>query len=448
MNSMSSTGVYSCYQTLIQSKFSSWQDVCSVTETLIATYKDYPNFIKSTLTWGGKLLTEYADFYGEKSLAEEKLKGIVACCMLKKMNLKFDHVAQQNFEMMWDNVPSMEGWETVEGRMQKFAAAIDEFVEENLLSYLPDAASIQISQPVFNNNNRPSSYKRGWLEHIAYQRDLQMYKERPEMGGSTMESSDFLIKKFRITTLAIIKQNDVYILLKKTIKQIDLQTSIEREIELRIEKIAPKIQKAVEELENTFRLNSSNLGKRSREARDMPQLIKVGTSEVKLTDGIVNEFKAYYCYHEALMIDNEKWASQLGIKLEEVFKEVDASWKKGQWPENLGPFIEWKKRRGVQKFNETGLKKILDSFKDQQVLVSTQLCLNYWLDAYMLCLTLQKREESREIGIRMEMELFFLERKAILLKNNLEKRNGGTDFFQDLNESRLPQPMKVINAGK
>ncbi|QLH36834.1 MAG: hypothetical protein HWD61_12410 [Parachlamydiaceae bacterium] len=155
-------------------------------------------------------------------------------------------------------------------------------------------------------------------------------------------------------------------------------------------------------------------GKNSIKAMGLKHFIK-DCENIELTDASVTAFQKYYCYVEALTLDHEKWARQIGLNVDQAFGKMDEAWyQKGIWPQDvIGPFVRWKDRELPRKYTDKDVRNILESHKDtpEQILVSVQLCLNYWVDAYQLCFDLQSQEATSELGARMEMELFFWKAK-------------------------------------
>src|SRR5204862_534920 len=158
------------------------------------------------------------------------------------------------------------------------------------------------------------------------------------------------------------------------------------------------IQKHIESIQNQLKTSGVN----KKEKTTPSSLVEVLRSErVSVSEEFVEGLQKYYCYVECLQLDNEKFARGRDAELSSFnFDQAESRWYNNkEWPSYAVQFIPWADRQTPPARSSEEVKKTIDNAKGKpdQILVSIQLVLNYWDDAYKFCKELQDDPQFHEM---------------------------------------------------
>lgn len=224
-----------------------------------------------------------------------------------------------------------------------------------------------------------------------------------------------------------IEKNDVCVISKEILGS-ERESEFTKELDQTMRKVAPKAEKRIHELEETYTEGVS------REA--LAQLLE--SSGTSLSVETKKKIQKYCFYLETLDIDLVKFSK----KSSSTFRVEDpdhSDWfQKEQWPRHAKPFVSWSQRfiqDPPQRYDsKDAVRSCIQRIpQEDKIQVSLQLSMNYWMDAYSFCLELQEGhlpEKVQEMGRKMEELLWLKEQDVLCVMGS----------YCSYNSLRLPQP--------
>ncbi len=378
-----------------------WKTVCRSTEKLIDVPGSQPK---------QKILEDVKKCRAANNPdAEERLQGILAAVILRS-KAQDAHLNEVDDNDLYSRVCSSA--KDQEARIEQLAFAIEGLADDLIIS----SKLSQIKQQLAEHTNKETCPVPKQLEGME--------------GVSVAKRREKLLELFRKNASATIMNNNVFKLAQKIVPDQDRLLS---QTEARIKSMGPKFEQLVKQIEAALSKDRP-IGKGGIAAA-------LATQGVQIPEDLQNGLQKYIFYLECMQIDNERHAENAKKRLSDYvhFVKADEAWQKGgAWPNYSVPFQPWAKRRPVPPKDVSDVEKVIQSRKGEldQIKLAIELCINYWEDAYNFCCNLQSRPMLKEIGERMEKELWLAEQKSALIM--------GSD--EPINSIRLPQPKEVQAA--
>ena len=409
-----------------------WDEACTITESLI----DQKERITEYINWAKSYLVNPA----EVNFSENKLKGIIAALITRSEGTYLNQIDEEDKARLMATLETSDySNEDVKKRLGELAETVDLTWKNYFL---------ETKTPATKSGNKWEAMLR---EKAQINSNSRPPKKLEGMDGVNVSSRrGELVKRFADLALNTIKRNDVYQMVKKSIKtetkekpeNVKILEEFSAELERRTKNIGTNVQKHLESVQHL--LKKSNERQLSM-TTSLVESLKV--QNIVISEEFVEKLSKYFCYLECLELNHEKFARICRVELSSFnFNNVDEKWYQEKiWPFYANPFKSWSERESPSEKTTEDVMQCIEKQKDRkliQILLSVQLVLNYWEDAYQFCLALQKDEKLKEMGLNMEIELFLAEQKSLFIEFQDREK------YDDINARRLPQPKEVEKARK